>query len=430
MAALGADPVGPSVLRRCVDVADLVATGTTTVVTAALVWPGLRRLDRAALHRLAGSGVPVVAIVTAGSISEGETARSLGIPVVVGSDVPTDALLTAIAKAAGALDSPAVPGPRQHSLTAGSDPSAKSAETARGRLLAVWGPTGAPGRTTVAIGLASELARLGVETLLADADVYGGTIAPALGLLDEAPGLMAAARLAGNGRLTTAQLAMAARTVEPRLRVLTGIGRAGRWPELRVPTVAEVWDGCRSLATITVVDTGFCIEQDEEIVFDTAAPRRNGVTVMTLECADVVVVVGRADPLGIIRLVHALDELREALPAVTIRVVLNGLPKSSLADRRAAREVRDVVYEHTGIAPFATIPYDREACAAAVAAGKTLAEAAPSCPARTAMRELAAQLADVRMAAHGRRRPGGRRFSRHWRGAKRVSIRQGRSESA
>ena len=42
-----------------------------------------------------------------------------------------------------------------------------------GTVVAVWGPTGAPGRTTVAITLADELARLGHETLLVDADVYG-----------------------------------------------------------------------------------------------------------------------------------------------------------------------------------------------------------------------------------------------------------------
>ena len=68
----------------------------------------------------------------------------------------------------------------------------------------MWGPTGAPGRTTVAVGLATELARSGVHTLLADADVYGGVVAQVLGFLDEAPGLAAAVRLANNGQLDLA----------------------------------------------------------------------------------------------------------------------------------------------------------------------------------------------------------------------------------
>ena len=63
-----------------------------------------------------------------------------------------------------------------------------------GRIVAVWGPTGAPGRTTVAITLADELARLGCGSLLVDGDVYGGVIAAVLGLLDESPGLAAACR--------------------------------------------------------------------------------------------------------------------------------------------------------------------------------------------------------------------------------------------
>ena len=75
-----------------------------------------------------------------------------------------------------------------------------------GMVIAVWGPTGAPGRTTVAVTLAVEAALLGVETLLVDADTYGGSVAQALGLLDEAPGLAAAARAANSGRRTAPPL--------------------------------------------------------------------------------------------------------------------------------------------------------------------------------------------------------------------------------
>ena len=71
-------------------------------------------------------------------------------------------------------------------------------------VVAVWGPTGAPGRTTVAVGLADEAARLGISTLLVDADVYGGVVAQVLGLLDESPGLAGAARLAATGSLDAA----------------------------------------------------------------------------------------------------------------------------------------------------------------------------------------------------------------------------------
>jgi hypothetical protein len=41
----------------------------------------------------------------------------------------------------------------------------------------VWGPTGGPGRTTVAVNLAFEAAAIGGEVLLVDADTYGGAVA-------------------------------------------------------------------------------------------------------------------------------------------------------------------------------------------------------------------------------------------------------------
>jgi Mrp family chromosome partitioning ATPase len=50
---------------------------------------------------------------------------------------------------------------------------------ARHVLAAVWGPKGAPGRTTVAVNLAFEAAAAGGEVLLVDADTYGGAVAHA-----------------------------------------------------------------------------------------------------------------------------------------------------------------------------------------------------------------------------------------------------------
>ena len=59
----------------------------------------------------------------------------------------------------------------------------------RGITIAVWGPAGAPGRTTIAVTIASELAAAGLTVALGDVDTHGAAIAPTLGLLDEAPGL-------------------------------------------------------------------------------------------------------------------------------------------------------------------------------------------------------------------------------------------------
>ena len=61
----------------------------------------------------------------------------------------------------------------------------------------------------------------------------------------------------------------------------------------------------REMAPLTIVDCGFCLEADEEITFDTMAPRRNGATLALLAEADVVFAVGSGDPAGMERLIRA-----------------------------------------------------------------------------------------------------------------------------
>jgi hypothetical protein len=59
---------------------------------------------------------------------------------------------------------------------------------------------------------------------------------------------------------------------------------------------------------VTVVDCAFAVEADEEISFDTMAPRRNGATLAVLAEADVVLAIGSCDPAGLERLIRGLAE--------------------------------------------------------------------------------------------------------------------------
>ena len=89
---------------------------------------------------------------------------------------------------------------------------------AKGRIIAVWGPAGAPGRTLVAANIAGELAAEGQSVLLVDADSYGASVAALLGLLDEAAGLAQACRLADHRHQVRRHLWSAA----GRLRMVLG----------------------------------------------------------------------------------------------------------------------------------------------------------------------------------------------------------------
>ncbi|MDX6268004.1 MAG: hypothetical protein QOD70_2744, partial [Frankiales bacterium] len=158
----------------------------------------------------------------------------------------------------------------------------------------------------------------------------------------------------------------------------------------------------RSLAAVTVVDCGFALEQDEELVYDTMAPRRNGATVAVLEQADIVVVVGTADPVGLQRLVRGLSELKETVPGLAPTVVVNRLRASAIPGDTEA-EVRAALRRYAGIEQLWVVPQDTEAVDAALAVGRTLAEAAPGSPARQAIQRIAAALIGVPAPARRRR---------------------------
>ena len=120
------------------------------------------------------------------------------------------------------------PSPTATSAPHIDEPRAAEARGARGTVVAVWGPGGAPGRTSLAIAIAAELGAAGVYTALGDADTHGASIAPALGLLDEAPGFAAACRLAGAGALTREEferIGQFHRASRGGFWVLTGLGR-------------------------------------------------------------------------------------------------------------------------------------------------------------------------------------------------------------
>jgi Flp pilus assembly CpaE family ATPase len=246
-----------------------------------------------------------------------------------------------------------------------------------------------------------------------------------LGLLDESAGLAAAVRLAAAGppgpagRLDVPALARLAPLVSPELRVLTGIPRADRWPELRPASLEVVWATARQLADLVVVDCGFNLERDEELTFDTPAPRRNGATLVTLEHADVVVAVARADPVGLARFARALPALREAAPAATLQVVVTQVRRSVLGSDPYG-QVLAALERYAGVHEAVLLPDDRPALDRALARGQTLAEAAPSSPLRRELAGLAAGIADG-LGPLGAAAPGKAPRASRWRSPRRTA---------
>jgi len=379
--ALSASP-GIALTRRCVDVADAVATAASGQVRVALLTVGMRGLDTDVVRRILDAGVQLVAVTDSEDAGAAARAVALGmIATVAGDDLP------AVVRAVVAADERR----RSDQLDGFDDPEAPGPDgTERGRLIVVWGPTGAPGRSTVALGVASETAGLGVPTLLIDADVYGGSVGQMLAMLDEVSGLLAAARSANTGRLDLDELGRHVRQINPTLRILTGLPRADRWSALRAGSFDAVLTVARQMAPVVVVDVGFNLELDEELSFDTAAPRRNGATLAALEQADDIIVVGSADPLGLARLTRGIFELGEAVPGAELHVVVNKV-RDSLGWSRAA--ITDTVHRLAGVSPSHFLPLDQSAVDRAWVNGRSLAECARDSPLRVQLTQLARTVA-------------------------------------
>jgi MinD-like ATPase involved in chromosome partitioning or flagellar assembly len=388
---------GPvTVVRRCAELAELLAACQSGLARAAVVAEGCEGLTASLVDRLGAVGVAIIALTD----SAEEAARLRGIGVAsaltgVESAVLSDRIAEAVDHLTGGgprvtrRSSAADTGAALHPVPA--EPPSSPEEPGPGRIIAVWGPAGAPGRTIIAANIAGELAAEGKSVILVDADSYGASIAAVLGLMDESAGLAQACRLADQGLLDADALRRVATPVATKLgsfRVLTGITRADRWTELRASALALVLERAKQIAEVVVVDTGFCLEADEELSFDTMAPRRNAATLRSLELADTIYAVGAADPVGVPRLVRGLAELESAVPQAAPIVVMNKV-RASAVGRGPERQLQDA-WERFGPASDlkAFLPDDSASADAALLGGSLLLEAAPESALRRAIAQL------------------------------------------
>jgi Mrp family chromosome partitioning ATPase len=400
---------GPvTVVRRCTELAELLAACQSGLARAAVVAEGSEELTASLVDRLGAVGVAIIALTD--STEEAARLRGIGVTSAV-STLDSAGLSERISDAVAQLTGRALTGDRltgngltgvkqrEHGLAETGaalrpetdDAGPVPAVAGTGKIMAVWGPAGSPGRTLVAVNIAGELAAAGKSVLLLDADSYGASVAAVLGLMDEAAGLAQACRLADQGLLdreTLLRIAAPVAVTSGSFRVLTGITRADRWTELRAAALSLVLQRAREVAEVVVVDTGFCLEADEELSFDTMAPRRNAATLRSLEMADTVFAVGAADPIGVPRLVRGLAELETAVPGIAPDVVLNKV-RASAVGRSPERQLREAWERYgPGIGITAFLPSDPGASDAALLSGSLLLEAAPDSRLRAAIANL------------------------------------------
>ena len=294
-----------------------------------------------------------------------------------------------------------------------------------GRIVLVWGSHGAPGRSTVAASLAHGLAACG-GAILVDADVEAPSLVQLLGMPEDSSALAGAARLATHGRLDAESFRRILAPVGDGLFLLGGLGRSGRWRELPPASMTEVWAQCRRAAAWTVVDVAGGPADDDVDDF-TLEPGRGAVTADLVSHADVILVVGGADPVGVRRLLQLLDEMGASMnPAGRVEVVINRV-RASAAGPSPQQALREALARFGGLEDIVLLPDDAATADACLLQGCTVLEQAPASALGKALSALVDRI-DPQVAAA--RRAASPRRSLLWRSKQRGGRRDRRSSAA
>lgn len=401
---------GLKVVRRCADLAE--ARAAIRAKVAALVVldmsdPDLDAITVDELHRF-GAGVILVA-----DPEDAAPARSLGADGLCARGVPSmvvDSLLALLRSEDAEEGKSALPLPppppdsdsqgdelrllEQALLNqeAGRFSQAQDKTGRRGRVIALWGTSGAPGRSTIALGLSHALAKK-AKVLIIDADTKDPSIAHMSGVPVDASGLAALARRVVRGGLDSAAVRESVVECAPSLFLLTGLVSPHRWREAGPAAIVEIIETARAEFEWVLVDIP-AISPDTVCEELSHQGSQDDSAAAVLACADEIVCVARADVIGVNRLSFAVEWLADHLPEKHARIVVNRVASCALGSR--PHNALDAAL--SGIVPGARVhlvPED-EAVATGLLEGRSVVANAPKSPAAKAIEALAEEFAPSR----------------------------------
>ena len=336
---------GFTVVRRCVEAVDVLAAASIEPHAAVVVDITTPRLSADIVAAIPGLHQRVV-LAIASDPEAATRARDWGIESVVMLD-DSDVLDLIVAELTVAKQ---VPTERAHAMRAETDSDGSS------KVTVVYGPTGAPGRSTIALGLAEAWSRSGDRVCLIDADTIGPALAHLVGMTEDVSGVLVASRYADQGALDVRSLGSACRQLGDRLWLMSGIGSADRWHQLRTGSFERVVCVCAEHFDRVVIDTNPLLNVE---VFDDAlaagALGRDAITRSALGLGDSVLAVTQADAVSVMRLCLDLPVVMKLTRHSQVSVAVNRATKQ---DTCAASQVSAVLTE-TGInVPVHSVPED------------------------------------------------------------------------
>lgn len=340
---------GIELIMRCVDRVEVLAVARARSVDA-LVMAGVAGwFDQELAYELDRTGVKLLA--SARDPLEAEQLTVLG-AMLVRRGASADELVTALS-----VETPQQP-PIKIPSGGGS-----------GKVVSVWGPKGAPGRTTIAVELAHAFAMRDPSTILVDGDPYGGDVVQLLGIVEDLPTVVWAARRAARGE-TAQVMADLRRAGESGPIVLPGLPRPEFWADVSEHGWTELLEALRGSFDNVVVDTGFCLEAGEDLL-SAGAQGRNRMTRIALRTSDRVVVIFKADPVGIKNLIRDLTELEQLVDPDRFLFAANRVRRGQEGD------IADLLKRHVGRRPAVYVPESVAETAHSMSSGRTVRESDP-----------------------------------------------------
>lgn len=293
-------------------------------------------------------------------------------------------------------------GRRAHLAVVGENQAPK-VETKKERaypinVFAIWGPAGSPGKSTIAINVASELALAGEKVLLIDLDTLAPSLALGMGLVDTPAGLSACLRLAEQNRLTIDEfnrLTLSIALGRNELRFMSGLSSAHRWPEVTPERVEKLLADLQGIVDYVVLDLAQATFYKSNLVHPSSLnsheSNRDTLLRSVLAKAGKVVLVSGSDPVSAQRFLVARELLNEIDSTLDPFVVVNRFRTGALGSR-AKDDLEQTYLSLAKLRVDVFIPEDRDNLDRAMLNGLPLALLKRSSPARVAIAELAKQL--------------------------------------
>lgn len=331
---------GLVVAGRCLDGPSLVEQAGRPDIDAALACSDLHRLSGATLVALRQGRLPVLLLAESVEIEKFRGLAHL-MPVASADADVAAALRQALARGADYWSTPEV-GRSESSGDGVAEP-----EGPGGRVIVLVSGKGAPGKTTVAIGLAAVLAGQGRRVALVDGDLRGGNVVAHLDL-DPRRGILGLS-FGGNGASEEARVEEELQE-GPGFMVLAGVERPGAASGVLAELLTGTVSTLRGRFDDVIVDAA-------EVIGGTWPSGADPL----LHAADRVLVVSAPDLVALWNARCAVRHLREGLGIAeeAVAIVLN---RREGREHYAAREVERAL----GLPVLAVVPEDRRSARRAI----------------------------------------------------------------